>query len=94
MAAEAGDTQSDPNDSCWLCAVVCMLSVTNIKADLTPSQTCLLNCREEKIASLMDSMKTAQDDVQIATERHSSLMNQLQVIKVVSLLLVAQWLAD
>ncbi|DBA78571.1 TPA: hypothetical protein ACH3X1_008504 [Trebouxia sp. C0004] len=30
-----------------------------------------LVCREKKIASLMDSMKTAQDDVQIAAERHS-----------------------
>jgi len=37
-------------------------------------------------------MKLAQDDVQLATERHTSLMDQLQVINVVSLL-VAQWLA-
>ncbi len=92
MAAEAGSTHFDLNDSCWLCAVVHMLSATNIKADVTQSQTCLMNCREEKIASLSDSMKLAQDDVQLATERHTSLMDQLQVINVVSLL-VAQWLA-
>jgi hypothetical protein len=91
MAAEAGNTQFDLNDSCWLCAVVCMLSVTT-KADLALSQTCLLNCREEKIASLSDSVKMAQDEVQIATERHSSLMDQLQVSNTVSLL-VAEWLA-
>ncbi len=65
----------------------------NIKADLTLSRTCLLYCREKKISSLTDSMKTAQDEVQTATERHSSLMDQLQVFKVISLLLVAQWLA-
>ena len=69
-----------------------MLSVTT-KADLTLSQTCMLHCREEKIASLSDSMKTAQDDVQLANERHASLMDQLQVSNGVYLL-VAQWLAD
>lgn len=94
MAAEAGNAQHvDLNDSCWLCAVVCMLSVTNTKVDLTLSQTCLLNCREEKIASLSHSMKMAQNDVQKATEQHSALMDQLQVFNTVSLL-VAQWLSD
>ena len=91
MAAEAGDTQYDPSDTCWLCAVGCMLTLSYIEADLTLSQTCLLNCREQKIASLSDSLKTAQDDIQIATQRHSSLMDQLQVCNVVSLL-VAQCL--
>lgn len=92
MAAEAGNTQFDLSDSCWFCAVLLILSATSIKADLTLSQRCLLKCREENIASLMDSMKMAQDDVQIATERHSSQMDQLEVFDIGSLL-VAEWLA-